>query len=110
MTDTESKPLEDQPSPQAPMQLVPDWQQIALLVLWKLLPADAKTITFTPQDFADMMAAYAPDLPVVFFRPSNEATTLGLLTREEAEALAAQYNAELADKAVTPGPGSDALQ
>lgn len=108
MNDTDT-PMEDQPEPPRG-QLVPDWQQIALLVLWKLLPPSEKTITFTPQDFADLMAAYAPDLPVIFFRPSPEATTLGLLTQAEAEAMSEQYNAELMAKQATPGPGSDALQ
>lgn len=110
MTDNDSKPMEDQPLPQAPLQLIPDWQQIALLVLWKLLPASEKMITITPQDFADLLEAYAPGVPVIFFRPTAESTTLGLLTQPEAEKLAAQYDAELAEKAATVGPGSASLQ
>lgn len=110
MTDNDSKPMEDQPMPPPQLQLVPDWQQIALLVLWKLLPASEKTITITPQDFADLMAAYEPGVPVIFFRPTAESTTLGLLTQPEAEKLAAQYDAELAEKAATVGPGSASLQ
>lgn len=101
-------PAVEQPSPI--QQLTPDWQQIALLLLWKLLPATGRTVTLTPQDFADMLEAHAPNPPVIFFRPSQEATTVGLLTHAEAEALAKQYNDELEAKAVTPGPGSDALQ
>lgn len=104
----QSIPEVEKPSPV--QQLTPDWQQIALLLLWKLLPATEKVITLTPADFADMMAAYAPNLPVVSFKPAPDSLTLGLLTQAEAEALAKQYNDELATKAVTPGPGSDALQ
>lgn len=107
MTD-QPVPAVEQPSPV--QQLTPDWQQIALLLLWKLLPATEKMITLTPADFADMMAAYAPNPPVVSFRPAPESLTLGLLTQAEAEALAKQYNDELAAKAITPDPGSDALQ
>lgn len=107
MTD-QPVPAVEQPSPV--QQLTPDWQQIALLLLWKLLPATEKTIKLTPQDFADMMAAYAPHPPVICFKPSQESTEIGLLPHDEAELLAKQYNDELAAKAVTPGPGSDALQ
>lgn len=109
MSDATSTPMEDQPIPMA-APMAPDWQQIALLLLWKLLPATDKVITFAPQDFADLMAAYAPGLPVIFFRPTAESTTLGLLTQDEAQALADKYNAELDEKNVTVGPGSDALQ
>lgn len=100
-------PSVEQPSPI--QQLTPDWQQIALLLLWKLLPATEKTITLTPQDFADVMAAY-PTGPVILFRPTNEATMVGLATLQEAESLAAAYNRQLAAEAQQNAPTSDALQ
>lgn len=110
MNDNDSNPSVDQPTPLPPPTISPDWQQVALLLLWKLLPADARTIVFTPGDVADMMAAYEPGLPVICFMPSAESTRVGLLTQDEAEAMAATYNAELQAKAASAGPGTETMQ
>lgn len=95
MTD---QPVPEVAKPSPVQQLTPDWQQIALLLLWKLLPTTDKTITITPQDFEDVMTAY-PGGPVILFRPTPESTLVGLATMDEAIALAASYNQQLAETA-----------
>lgn len=100
--------MTEQPIPEAApvqAQLVPDWQQIAPLLLWKLLPATERSVTLTPADFDELMAAY-PDGPVILFRPTPESTTVGLTSVSEAEALAASYNAALVPSQNAPTSGA----
>lgn len=105
--------MTDQPAPQAdqpaPLYHSPDWQQIALLLLWRLLPATERTITIVPQDMGDLMAAY-PEGPVILFRPTADATTVGLATLAEAEAFAKSYDLQLAIQEAQNAPSTDALQ
>lgn len=109
--------MTDQPTPNAekpsPVQkMTPDWQQIALLLLWKFLPATERTIAIFPQDFTDLMAAYG-GLPVITFQPGESATVIGLVSESEAMALADAYNLEINRKHLDdlrPAPGTETLQ
>jgi hypothetical protein len=102
--------MTDQPSPQGDSlpspPMAPDWQQIALLLLWKLLPAGQRSVTIRREDFADVMDSYHGQ-PVITFRPGPEATEIGLATVEEAQAQAAAHDASLPQP---NAPASDALQ
>ena len=102
--------MTDQPVPEAAAltpQILPDWQKIALLLLWKLLPVTERQVTLTPADFEELMAAY-PDGPVILFRPAADSTVVGIATLEEAKTIAASYDAALPP--AQNAPTSESLQ
>lgn len=67
-----------------------DWQRTLIVVLWRLLPAEQKSITLTQEDQRSLMAAFSPEDPtlVVSSDGSNMCLTLTTMSAAIAQARA----------------------
>lgn len=101
--------MSDQP---IAVELVPDWREICLMLLWKLLPADQKTVAFTLQEREALFEAYAPGVPVLVLKPQEEGGGLlvGLMSQPEAMAAAAAEGAAFQTPAPEMPAGTGTLQ
>lgn len=108
----------EQPSaqqPAVPMPLAVDWQTVCVILMARFLPLGSRSVVITNDDVVGMTTGdYATAGPVVAVRPTGPgAITLSLHTRDEAEELARQYDAEralAANDLASMAPTSDRVQ
>lgn len=69
-------------------QLDGHWQKIALFLIWKLVPK-GESVRITSDDIARCNAEFAPDIPFLFTHGHADSFELSVITREQAERIAA---------------------
>lgn len=79
-----------------------DWQRVLIAVLWRLLPADQKSITLTQGDQQRMRAAFAPEDPTLVVSSDFDGSNM-ILTLTTMSAAIAQAKAMGIDVATPPG-------
>lgn len=94
------------------VELVPDWREICLMLLWKMLPADQKAVEFILADREALFDAYAPGVPVLVLRPleSGQGMTVSLMSQPEAQAMADAEGARFQAPAPPMPAGTGTLQ
>jgi len=82
-----------------------DWQRVLIAVLWRLLPADQKSIMLTQDDQQRILDAFSPEEPTLVvssdFNGSNMTLTLTTMSAAIASAKAMGI-----DVATPPGTAS----